>query len=593
MREFTSLLNSARQHSVAIYRSLYFPPAIICLAIIAATLFGWQAAKQSLAHDVHSAAESRVVTAEQSIQTHIALYEQILRGGVGLFQGSDDVTRQDWENYLGAYRTRSQYGGVQGIGYAQVVHNDGVAGLQARMADQGVPDFTITPAGERDTYAPVVYLHAVAATSPPVFGYDMYADPIRRAAMARARDTNRTAITGRIRLINKSQGQHPVGFNMYAPYYGVTEPTSVSDRRDQIRGFVYASFRSDVFFREVVNELDSKAIGFRVTVKGDTSAFYTSPDFDKISSKPSEQFSRIDHNIAVHGQTWHICYVLDHSHIVSSVQLKRPGGVLFFGAFSAFLVSLVVYLVLRGRARDLTVQQERAVEVAKDELLSLASHQLRTPATGVKQYVGMVLQGFVGDISAEQKILLEKAYASNDRQLRIINEILHLAKIDSGRIVLARQQTNLGDLVNDIVSEQRTDITAAHHKLKLVLPKHPIVVSADAHMLRMAIENLLSNAIKYTHPGGKLAVRVRKDRFHAYVTVEDNGIGIENADIPKIFGQFSRLPNEMSQRVEGTGIGLYLAKHLVELHQGTIQVASAVGKGSSFTIQLPLRVKGL
>jgi signal transduction histidine kinase len=275
------------------------------------------------------------------------------------------------------------------------------------------------------------------------------------------------------------------------------------------------------------------------------------------------------------------------------VQLKRPSGVLFFGVFTAMLISLIIYLVLRGRARDLQTQKERAVELAKDELLSLASHQLRTPATGVKQYVGMVLQGFSGDITDEQQSLLEKAYASNDRQLRIINEILHLAKIDAGRIVLARQSSDLNELVRDIINEQQPDIKASGHKLELHLPQKPTVANIDTHMLRMAIENLLSNAIKYTKPGGQLVVGVRKYHGQAYITVQDNGVGIDGNDIGKIFRQFSRLPNEMSQRVEGTGIGLYLAKHLVELHKGQIQVVSQPGKGSTFTIVLPLRAKGL
>src|SRR6185295_5250677 len=101
-----------------------------------------------------------------------------------------------------------------------------------------------------------------------------------------------------------------------------------------------------------------------------------------------------------------------------------------------------------------------------------------TPATGVKQYVGMVLQDFAGKVPANQRVLLEKAYASNDRQLRIINEILHMAKIGSGRIVLSKQPISLNELVKDIVSEQRPDIEASQHKIKVHMPKKPVVVSA-------------------------------------------------------------------------------------------------------------------
>lgn len=244
--------------------------------------------------------------------------------------------------------------------------------------------------------------------------------------------------------------------------------------------------------------------------------------------------------------------------------------------------------MLRASSSNLNAQKEKAVELAKDELLSLASHQLRTPATGVKQYVGMVLQGFSGKVPATQRKLLEKAYASNDRQLRIINEILHLAKIDSGRIVLAKQLTNLNELVKDIVNEQKPDIEAAKHTIEVELPKEPMIIHADTHMLRMAIENLLSNAIKYTPSGGHIGVRVFKEGPYACISIIDTGVGIDPSDKEKVFRQFSRLSNELSQQVGGTGIGLYLAKHLVELHNGHISMESEPGRGSVFTIAMPL-----
>jgi signal transduction histidine kinase len=406
--------------------------------------------------------------------------------------------------------------------------------------------------------------------------------------MLAARDQNRTTITPRIQLMSIT-GYRPTGFNMYAPYYGAIEPTTQAQREQNIRGYVYASFRTDVFFKSIVADLNEKVIGFQITVKGDDRPLYTSPSFVSISKQ--HHVGIVNHNMTMYGQTWQIRSAVNDKLIVSDVQLKRPGGVLFFGGFTAVLVSLIIYLVLRGRSRALTMQKERAVELAKDELLSLASHQLRTPATGVKQYVGMVLQGFVGDVPEEQKALLEKAYASNDRQLRIINEILHLAKIDSGRIVLAKTMTNLGDLIHDVVNEQTSDVAAAGHKLDVKLPNKPIMAKVDTHTLRMAIENLVSNAIKYTPPGGTIKITLRRERHKAFIVVEDTGVGIAQSDIDKIFRQFSRLPNEMSQSVEGTGIGLYLAKHLVELHKGAIRVTSQAGKGSTFTIELPIKAE--
>jgi two-component system sensor histidine kinase VicK len=105
----------------------------------------------------------------------------------------------------------------------------------------------------------------------------------------------------------------------------------------------------------------------------------------------------------------------------------------------------------------------------------------------------------------------------------------------------------------------------------------------------MAIENILSNAIKYTPDGGVITVRLRHDENFAYIRIKDTGVGIASGDFDKLFKQFSRLSNEMSVRVGGTGIGLYLARHLVELHNGRIDVMSTPGKGSTFTVTLPLK----
>jgi signal transduction histidine kinase len=162
-----------------------------------------------------------------------------------------------------------------------------------------------------------------------------------------------------------------------------------------------------------------------------------------------------------------------------------------------------------------------------------------------------------------------------------------LAKIESGRIVLARQDVDINELITDVVSEQQGDLNDANHRLVVKLPKQPIVISVDIHSLRMVIENVLSNAIKYTLPGGTISLRVHRKDSLTYIKIKDTGVGIAPADTKKIFEQFSRLPNAMSQAVGGTGIGLYLAKHLVELHGGTIEVSSRPGQGSTFTIVLP------
>ena len=275
--------------------------------------------------------------------------------------------------------------------------------------------------------------------------------------------------------------------------------------------------------------------------------------------------------------------------LVSKTQLDGPLLITTGGVLAALLIASIVYLLLMTRARELQIEKAHDVDLAKDDLLSLASHQLRTPATGVKQYLGMVLQGFAGSVTERQRSLLEKAFASNDRQLAVINEVLHLAKIEAGRITLAKQDTDLAELVQDVVNEQMPDIKRSEHSVSLQLPVKPLVVFVDSHMLRMAIENLISNAIKYTPQKGKIEVSVIGSRNYARIIIKDSGVGISRKDLPNLFKQFTRFENEMSYRVSGTGVGLYLVKHLVELHGGKISVSTSEGQGSSFAITIPKR----
>ncbi len=136
------------------------------------------------------------------------------------------------------------------------------------------------------------------------------------------------------------------------------------------------------------------------------------------------------------------------------------------------------------------------------------------------------------------------------------------------------------------MDEQHDDAEKAKIKLTVKTPKNAKIY-ADAHMFRMVLENVVSNAIKYTHPGGKVAVRLMRQGDDYVIEVKDTGVGIKEAEIPLLFKQFSRISNERSHLVSGTGVGLYLAKNLMDLHGGSIEVKSREGKGSTFTIRTP------
>jgi PAS domain S-box-containing protein len=239
--------------------------------------------------------------------------------------------------------------------------------------------------------------------------------------------------------------------------------------------------------------------------------------------------------------------------------------------------------------RDLT--KEHQLDVAKEEFVSLASHQLRTPATGVKSILSMLSAGDFGPLSDMQKKFIDKAMHTNNRQLQLIEDLLNVALVDSGKLELDLDYADLAGVVREIASDHADAINNRQQKLSVNLPDTALIL-VDVAKITMVLDNLISNASKYTPAGGKIDVTLKNYKDMLTVAVQDQGVGIQAEDIPRIFTKFTRLPNELSTTVGGTGLGLFLAKNIVELHGGSIAVTSKPNEGSTFTIKLPTKWGG-
>ena len=237
--------------------------------------------------------------------------------------------------------------------------------------------------------------------------------------------------------------------------------------------------------------------------------------------------------------------------------------------------------------RDIT--SERQLDLAKDEFVSLASHQLRTPASGVKAILSMVLAGDFGPLTEKQSYYLQKAVDGNNRQIQIIEDILNAARIDSGKLEIEFERINLVELVEDVIKELSSEVATRQQDI-LRLGLDQITIWADPGKLRMAFENLVGNASKYTPHQGTITITVEEVNGYAQVLIADNGVGIAAKDVPQLFSKFIRIENELSDAVGGTGLGLYLAKNIIDLHRGSISVESVEHSGTTFSLCLPMRV---
>lgn len=224
---------------------------------------------------------------------------------------------------------------------------------------------------------------------------------------------------------------------------------------------------------------------------------------------------------------------------------------------------------------------------SKDEFIAITSHQLRTPATAVKQYIALLLEDYAGPLTRDQKVFLQKAYENNERQLRIVDDILRVAQLDLGKVRLSLHKVDLREIVHQVLENFKTSLELHELSIKLIEPDVPVKARIDAGQYRMVVENLLENAVNYSAKGKPITVILEPlKNSRSSLTIADCGVGIKKADLPKLFKKFSRVNNPLSNAVSGTGLGLYYCKKIIELHGGTIEARSVPGKGSQFIVTI-------
>ncbi len=499
---------------------------------------------------------------QAKFRSSLESYSQLLMSGVGRIN-SGSIDEQAWQKFMAVYDLRVNFPSMEAVGLAYKDESSRVV---------------------------VSYVSPDTEMTKQFIRFDLITVPQLQRALEQAARQGATTVSESLPQVGSTKtgfAKPAPGFVMLAPFYDQNLALDTpEEKQSAVRGYTSAMFRGDIFFSQLFKDSDLSHTKLAIYIGNKTSANHL---YEIGTNTDGDRTRQVQQEVIVHGQKFTFVYSFDTASILSFSQTYLPQALLFGGLSLGSLFALIGGYLLRNRYRRLTYEKERDVEFAKDELLSLASHQLRTPATGVKQYLGMVLQGFVGDITEKQRDYLTKAYASNDRQLHIINDILHLAKIDAGRIILAKREFDLADMIREVVDEQHDEASKNDIELIQQTPDTALIVG-DSHMLRMVVENLVSNAVKYTPTKGRVDVYLARRGTRWVITVKDTGVGIAKADFAKLFQQFSRINNPQSDYVTGTGVGLYLAHHLTILHGGTISVSSSVGKGSTFTVRLPRKL---
>jgi len=224
----------------------------------------------------------------------------------------------------------------------------------------------------------------------------------------------------------------------------------------------------------------------------------------------------------------------------------------------------------------------------RDIFLSVAAHELRTPLTALLGYTQLVERRTLRESSIPERDrqALGAVAAQAERLNKMVNSLLDISRLQLGQLSIEAAPLDLGALAARLVEESRPLLT--EHTIVYNGPDELALINGDELRLEQAIQNLIQNAVKYSPMGGTITVKVERDDLNAFIAVTDPGIGIPPEALPQLFHRFYRAPNVDPQHISGLGVGLYVVKEIVELHGGAVEVHSEVGKGSTFTLHMPL-----
>lgn len=246
-------------------------------------------------------------------------------------------------------------------------------------------------------------------------------------------------------------------------------------------------------------------------------------------------------------------------------------------------------LKVQDRTRQLALALENVQKISriKSEFVSAVSHELRTPLTSIKGYASILLSERLGEIPEKAKERLEKINKHSDSLVELINDLLDISRIESGRVEMKFEKINMVSLIENARDVLMPQIKEKNLKFVVDIPSEFPEVVADTTQMERVLINLLSNAVKYT-PSGTITVRAFADTREITVEVEDTGTGIRQEDMARLFTEFYRVENEMNKNVKGTGLGLALVRNIITAHQGRIWATSDLGAGTTFHFAIPL-----
>ncbi len=559
--------------------------AIILLASLVATGLAWDISKKSSIE----AAYARFVFSNEEVASAVSVrmkvYEQILRGGVGLFQSSSNVTREEWRSYYETLNLTENFSGFQGFGFSKVILPSDLNQHVAEIRAEGFPNYAVLPSGQRELYTSVIFLEPFDSRNIRAFGFDMYSEPIRREAMASARASGRAVISRKVKLLQETDDDKQFGVLMYVPVF----------REHSIYGFVFSPFRMNDLMSSIV---PVNAIGVSLEVFEDGIAadklLFQSPN-----NSGSARRRTLDREIVVAGRRWILRTAISEQDFAASVSSEST-----VIAIGGLIINFLLFLVLTSLGRRHQSSLELTQRISNDlnkatagmigaaklsalgEMAGGIAHEINNPLTILSINTGDIIETIRASPCSHLHVdVVEKLRTLERTTFRIAKIIKGLKSFSRDGAQDPVEEMAIVELVDDTLTLcfERFRVAGVELNIGAIDPRLRVICRSVE--LSQVLLNLLNNAFDAILKSSNRLIRidVRQHGRRVEILVSDNGPGIA----PEIHGQIFNAFYSTKQAGEGTGLGLYISKGIVERYGGSLTFTSS-DQGTIFKLALDL-----
>jgi signal transduction histidine kinase len=554
------------------------------LLTLIATLFLVQTGRAS----DHWRFQNATAATQYDIEGRLDAYVALLKATAAAMASNPQINRAEFSRYASFLDLRERYRGIQGIGFTRQIAPGDVASVEREMRLAGIPEFRVWPDTARDEYTAIIFLEPFDRRNRQAIGFDMASETTRRAAMHRARDSGRAALSGRVTLVQEIDENRQPGFLIYLPLYrdGVTPPT-VEGRQASLLGYVYAPFRAHDLFTGIFG-VEEPRVDFAV-YDGDTvveDALLFDSELHGGSGQPGTSRDRRSLMDTVRtmdfaGQRWTITY-RSTPRFDATLNRFLPWAV----GLAGVMVSLVLFLLAHAQMR--AAQSAAHSQGMRTRFFAAMSHELRTPVNAIIGYNDLLLAGAYGPVSQPFQQALDRSQAAARHLAELVSDVLDMSKLEAGKLDIDIQPVHLTALLGELAATIEPMAESHGSTVDLTCTAALPIIESDPRRIRQIMLNLLSNAARFGE-GRPITVRCRRTRREGIeIDVVDQGIGIAEEDQARIFEEFVQLPHTAG----GTGLGLAISRRLADLLGGELSVTSRPGHGSCFRLRLPARAPG-